>query len=134
MTSIMTIPSFLASDNRSFQFIFEYKRVSKWKLSAQVIQKPAPKVALMLSGRNIFKYWKFYKKSRTLGYNVADLVENIHFLSEVWYDYMKGKCSIHKARIQICFIFLLTIYFWDSGISYRGIQKARISSKPRCPV
>lgn len=34
---------------------------------------------------------------RTLGYNVADLVENIQFLSEVWYDYMKGTCSIHKV-------------------------------------
>ena len=42
---------------------------------------------------------------RTLGYNVADLAESIHFLSEVWYDYMKGNCSIHKARIKIlCFL------------------------------
>jgi len=34
---------------------------------------------------------------RTLGYNVADLAESIHFLSEVWYDYMRGNCSIHKV-------------------------------------
>ncbi|CAG5104153.1 Oidioi.mRNA.OKI2018_I69.chr1.g1118.t1.cds [Oikopleura dioica] len=34
---------------------------------------------------------------RILGYNVADLSETIHFMSEVWYDYMKGKCSIHRV-------------------------------------
>ncbi|CAG5104155.1 Oidioi.mRNA.OKI2018_I69.chr1.g1119.t1.cds [Oikopleura dioica] len=34
---------------------------------------------------------------RILGYKVADLSENIHFLSEVWYDYLKGHCSIHRV-------------------------------------
>ncbi|CBY30727.1 unnamed protein product [Oikopleura dioica] len=37
---------------------------------------------------------------RLLGYNVADLAENIHFLSEVWFDYIHGKCSIHKYGFQ----------------------------------
>jgi len=34
---------------------------------------------------------------RTLGFKVADYVETAEFLSEVWHEYINGKCSIKKV-------------------------------------
>ena len=34
---------------------------------------------------------------RTLGYKVADYVETCEFLSEIWLDYLEGRCSIHRV-------------------------------------
>ncbi|CAG5079285.1 Oidioi.mRNA.OKI2018_I69.PAR.g9216.t1.cds [Oikopleura dioica] len=34
---------------------------------------------------------------RTLGYKVADYFETCQFLSDIWLDYLEGRCSIHKV-------------------------------------
>jgi hypothetical protein len=34
---------------------------------------------------------------RTLGFNVADFVETTEFLTDVWLDYVQGRCSIRKV-------------------------------------
>jgi hypothetical protein len=34
---------------------------------------------------------------RTLGFKVADYVETTEFLSEMWHEYINGKCSIKKV-------------------------------------
>merc|ERR1719276_717398 len=34
---------------------------------------------------------------RTLGFKVADYVETVEFLSDVWVEYVNGRCSIRKV-------------------------------------
>ncbi|CAG5079281.1 Oidioi.mRNA.OKI2018_I69.PAR.g9215.t1.cds [Oikopleura dioica] len=34
---------------------------------------------------------------RTLGFKVADYIETAEFLSEIWVEYINGRCSIHKV-------------------------------------
>ena len=38
-----------------------------------------------------------YFHFRTLGYKVADVIETQEFLSDVWVEYLEGRCPIRRV-------------------------------------